>query len=76
MALFYYKMGDNNKFFFLLESTNECAWDRIQCDGNGYIHHLRFDHCDLRGPIPSQEIHALNSKYIAFLSLFYDCVPR
>lgn len=63
MALFYYKMGNENKFFKLNPKTSECLWDRITCDGNNFIQHLRFDHCDLRGPIPSKELLALDSKF-------------
>ena len=62
VALFYYKIDGDCDFFVLDENSNECTWDRIQCDSNGFIHHLSFDHCDLTGPIPSKEIQALTSK--------------
>lgn len=61
LALFYYHMGDGNSIFELNENTDECNWERIGCDVEGHVQHIRFVNCDLFGSIP-MEIQALNGK--------------
>lgn len=60
MVLFFFKMGDLTNFR-LDKRTDECTWNRIECDRNGFIKSLTFNHCDVRGKIPAQEIQALIS---------------
>jgi len=54
LALFHYKMSSGNGCFQLEESLDECEWERIDCDGNGYVQKIWFENCNLSGPIPPE----------------------
>jgi hypothetical protein len=66
LALLYYKMegaesinsGMNKNMahleFWMDGLMNECEWERIGCDGNGYIVSLTLDNCELTGPLPTE----------------------
>jgi len=69
LALFYYHMGDGNNIFELNENTDECNWERIGCDVEGHVQHIRFVNCDLFGSIP-MEIQALSE--LAYLDLSHN----
>jgi len=53
LAVLFFMMGDE-KWFSLGSNTSECIWERIGCDANGSVNHIKFDHCDMHGPIPSE----------------------
>lgn len=53
LAIMYYMMGDE-KWFTLDGEKNECQWERIGCDASGRVNHIKFDHCDMHGPIPKE----------------------
>ena len=59
LALLYYKMGENNMSFKLKGDENECKWEKVGCDGSGFVDHLSFANCDIHGVIPSIEIQSM-----------------
>lgn len=65
LAIMYYMMGDE-KWFSLDGEKDECQWERIGCDVSGRVNHIKFDHCDMHGPIP-KEISVLTE--LEFLDL-------
>ena len=70
LALLYYKMegadkinkGLNKKMehleFWMDGLIHECQWERVGCNGDGFIESLKLDNCGLTGPLPP-EIYVL-----------------
>ena len=68
LAILYFMMG-NEKWFSLNGKTRECMWERIGCNSEEEIVHIKFDHCDIQGTIPP-EIKILQK--LEFLDLSHN----
>jgi len=53
LAVLYFMMG-NERWFTLDAEAEECMWERIGCDTDGRVNYIKFDHCDMHGPIPHE----------------------
>ena len=52
-AILYYKIeAGSDKCFELNESIDECEWNNIKCDTNGFVTELTMENCNIRGPVP------------------------
>lgn len=53
LAVLYFMMG-SERWFTLDAEAEECMWERIGCDPDGRVDYIKFDHCDMNGPIPHE----------------------